>query len=136
MAMVPIEMATGLSMDVLLALPPDRVFENLGEAVVPLGASRLDPSDYYRIGRGWLYDQRARICEVCRQNEIICDYMNGGNTYKRSQIAGILFDLIGLIFKFPAAGAAWASIALIQLGLDQFCRDSCAPPRPSPISAP
>ena len=97
--------------------------EALGREVYqpPLGALPPRPSEYIAAAKKWLADSQHSICVACTNNIIIKDYMAGNSSYKLTQIVAILTDLIGLVMRLPVAGACWASVALIQLGIDQFC---------------
>jgi hypothetical protein len=101
----------------------ENTLEALGREVYqpPLGAFPPSPSEYIAAAKRWLADSRKSICVACTNNIIIKDYMAGNRSYKVAQIVAILTDLISLVKKLPIAGACWASIALIQLGIEQFC---------------
>jgi hypothetical protein len=124
-----IEAHTGCELGALLEQPFETTLARLGESVVPLGGLPLGLDQYISAGRRWLDDRRKAICEVCASNQILADYMKGGRSYKVTQIIGILFDLVCLTFRLPPAGAAWASVALVQLGLEQFCDQKCEQPK-------
>ena len=107
------------------ALPVNEVLANLGREVFPPHRGALPPpfSEWLAVAHRFLEKNRATLCEAIANQAVLRDYMNAGQSYKLSQIVGIITDLIMLKCSIPSAGAFWASIALMQLGLEQFCKE-------------
>jgi len=117
----------GGPLDEALSRSPEVALGRLGAEVLPLGAFPPKASECVDAGRRWLRQRRVAICAACSKHEEVSDYMKGGRSYKIGQICAILVDLIAAALRLPTAGAAWASVALLQLGLDQFCAGVCLP---------
>lgn len=107
--------------------PLEGTLLRLGQVVYspPTAAFPRPIAEYVAAARKYLADRRAVICQAIHNNPVTRDYLEGKSTYKIAQIGGIIVDLVSLACKLPAAGACWASVALLQLGLDQFCDGIC-----------
>ena len=55
-------------------------------------------------------------------SEAIRDYIESKQPYRLAQIGAILLDFLAMTYGKPTAG--WMSVALLQLGLQQFCPPS------------
>jgi hypothetical protein len=116
-----LEQVLGGSVESILRGPIDLPLQRCGEDILPLGGFPLRPAEYIKAAKVWLEQHRNQICAACRKQPLIANYMNGDSSYKLAQIGAILADLLMLLLKVGVSGAAWASVSLLHLGLDQFC---------------